>query len=174
MPALPPNPFQTHLTFFSTTPTASAASTGRPIITLRSGLHQALRLGLNFPAAVLATLGLRFAYGSPFNLYMRPVDVRAVHSRQSMLEDVSIESGASGVTRQELMKAARRARKDMFDQLHVLGLWTLGARVDGLLGPRDVQASRDGTLLWAVQERRQLRDGPHGEVLPLLRGGPIS
>lgn len=173
--APPSNPFQVHLTFFSTTPTALAATNARPHITLLSGLRRSLAIGLNFPAAVLVTISLRLLYGSPWNLFLRPVDVRAVKTRRTMLEDVHVRFFADVVTQGSLLRDIRASGKGVADTLHVLGLWRVAADANnGILKLSDTEACRKGELLWQVEERRKLRDGMHGEVLPFLRGGPIS
>ena len=167
-------PFHTHLTFFSTTPTPSALTSSHPRITLLSGLKASLRLGLNFPVAVLTTLALRFTYGSALNLYLRPVDVRSVRTKRTMLEDMRVKTGVNGSTRHDVLDAARKERKDWGDQLHVLGLWGIAADGKGLLGARELEASRKGELMWLVEEKRRVR-GRDGEgVLPFSRGGPLS
>ena len=166
------NPFQVHITFYSTTPTPEAAKTGRPHITVLSGLRRSLALGRNFPGALLSAVVLRLLYGSPWNLYLRPVDVQALRQRRTMLEDVTLPS--ENLTRDELTRALFQADKGVLDRVHALHLWSIGADVDsGTLSADDVGACRRGELLWRLEEKRRYSDGPKGEVLPFRRGGPI-
>ena len=90
-----------------------------------------------------------------------------------MLEDVDVDAGTKGASRKQLLHAVRS--KGIFDRLHVLGLWALAADVNsGTFSTAELEASRSGELLWMVEERRRHRDGAHGEILPLWRGGPVS
>lgn len=91
-----------------------------------------------------------------------------------MLEDVPIQAGSSGVTREDMMGATRAAGKGLADRVHVRGLWAVCADVNGILGAKELEACKKGELMWHVAERRKVRDGGHGEVLPFMRGGPFS
>jgi hypothetical protein len=173
-------PFQIHLTFYSTTPTPASASTlpsPGPRITLLSGLRRSLALGLNFPAAVLNTLAIRLLYGSPYNLFLLPVAVRAVRARRTMLEDVPVPPADGGL--RGLVHALLVARKGAADIVHVCTLWLFGAAVPRRAAHYDgtaldwpaLDACRKGTFFWDVERRRRYRDA--GDVLPFWRGGPI-
>jgi hypothetical protein len=159
-------PFQIHLTFYSTTPTPAAASTlpsPGPRITLLSGLRRSLALGLNFPAAVLNTLAIRLLYGSPYNLFLLPVAVRAVRARRTMLEDVPVPPADGGL--RGLVHALLVARKGA-------AVPRRAAHYDGTaLDWPALDACRKGTFFWDVERRRTYPDA--GDVLPFWRGGPI-
>lgn len=179
------SPFQTHLIFFSTTPRLPAQN---PVITLTSGFRRSLALGLNFPLAILTTLTLRLAYGSPLSLYLRPVSIRHVTSKRTMLENVKMHytrlnsspsnQGRTGVGQHEVLSCVQMAGLGLADQIHIFGIWAVAAACRGewenVMSKSHVEMCRSGTLMWDVERRRKFRDGDEGEVLPLRRGGPYS
>ena len=166
------SPFKTHLTFYSTTPTPAATS-ARPQITLLSGLRRSLALGLNFPLAVLSTIGLRLLYGNPWRLYLQPVDIQDVKAKRTMLEDVPMSKNAAAS--EEIIRATRASGKGLADVMHVRGLCALASDINTMImGAKELEACKRGELLWLIEERHKFRDGPEGQVLPFSRGGPIS
>lgn len=162
----PWTPFKRHLSFYDLD--------GDGVIHFGESLRANLSLGLDFPVALLAAIGLQTYYGNTRYFFAGPlnnIDISKITPAQerTMLEnmDFTYRPVGSGFDRRALSKGS--GAKSVLDKAHVMGLWTLAANRDGLVSVSSVKQIQEGTILWEVQKRRKDRS----DVLPFLRGGPI-
>jgi hypothetical protein len=158
--------FKRHLSFYDLD--------GDGVIHLGESLRANLSLGLDFPVALLAAIGLQTYYGNTRYFFAGPlngIDISKITPTQerTMLEnmDFTYRPVGSGFDRRALSQGS--GAKSFIDKAHVMGLWALTANKDGLVSVDSVKRIQEGTILWEVQRRRKDRS----DVLPLLRGGPI-
>jgi len=135
------------------------------IIRPGESLKGLLGLGLDFPAAVMCTLGLHVLYGNS-GWFRHIIDVKSIKHEPTMLENVSVEQKSH--TRPEVQKLAWG--RGWTDKIHITGLWFLAANNDGFVSSSDISLFQKGALFPELAKRRRTRD----DVLPLWRGGPIS
>ncbi|KAI9701739.1 MAG: hypothetical protein M1820_006367 [Bogoriella megaspora] len=160
-----PSPtFLTHLSSFT--------SPSHPhLITLTSSLKSSLSLGLNFPASVILTIGLRILY-SPSWLLLSPPNLHTLRKNYTQLENARLTQ--SSYSRSDLQALVPKDA-GWVDRAHVLGLWTLAADTKtGKVRREDVEEFQKGTLMERLKERRKRRDRGSENVLPFWRGGPGS
>ena len=160
-------PFQRHLSFYDLDRNG--------VIYLSESLRANLSLGREFPVALVSAIGLQIYYGNTRPFVFGPlngIDIsRISHDQErTMLQnmDFTYRTVGSGFGRKALVEGSGAAT--FIDKLHVTGLWALAANADGLVSVRDVRKCQDGSILWEIQRRRMNR----ADVLPLVRGGPIS
>lgn len=160
-------PFKRHLSFYDLD--------NNGVIYLSESLRANLSLGLDFPVALVSAIGLQIYYGNTRPVFFGPlngIDISRITRDQEriMLEqmDFTFRTIGSGFDRKSFVQGS--GATSMIDKMHVMGLWALAANRDGMISPQDVRRCQDGSILWEVQRRRRDRS----DVLPLLRGGPIS
>lgn len=165
-------PFKRHLAFFDLDNDGT--------IYVSESLRGCLSLGLNFPASLLMASGMQMLYGNTRPFFFGPfrgIDIAKVPASKEryMLEDVEQltmrrSDDERGLTRQELVSAARVPGRGLMDQMHVLGIWALAADKEGGVSLADIRLAKQGYLMSEIVKRRKDRS----DVLPVLRGGPIG
>ncbi|CAD6581813.1 MAG: hypothetical protein TREMPRED_003093 [Tremellales sp. Tagirdzhanova-0007] len=157
------SPFQRHLLFFATRDPI-------PRLTLLSALRASLRLGMNLPVAILASLSIRILY-APFP-FLRPMAVSSVPRQNFRTQLEAARLDRSGYTKDQLV--ALCDGDSALNKAHVGTLWTLVADVKtGLVDVEDVRRFQGGDWAEEVVKRRKSRVPGRGEVLPFMRGGPL-
>lgn len=149
--------FKRHLSYFD--------RDGNGIVTFGESLRASLALGLDFPVALISSIGLPLLYGNAGLLYSN-INVQHVKTERTMLEDVKLRQAS--YSRADLLQLA--SGSGWIDWFHVLSLWGLAADNSGRVSSDDVSLFQRGQLLPELERRRRDRSN----VLPLLRGGPIS
>ncbi|KAE9991413.1 hypothetical protein EG327_011716 [Venturia inaequalis] len=155
------------------------------IITPYESLRGFLSLGFDFPVALVSSIALPFVYGNT-GFLSHKIDVTKIPrcKQPTQLESVSISTGKKGFTRREVLELVDSEYqrggselgmvKRLFDRIHLLGVWVIGARTQGrgkgMVDGKTLEAFMKGGFFEIVRERRRDR----GDVLPLWRGGPIS
>lgn len=136
-------------------------------IRLQDSLRGNLALGLDFPVALGVALG-RHLWLRNTSFFSLNIHVPSVPVTKTLLDGLPIDEKKS-YTRQEIWSVA--AKNGVTGQMDALGLWALASDVKtGLLRGEDVVGFQKGTLFEGIERRRRDRQ----QVLPLLRGGPIS
>lgn len=153
------SPFLRHLSFFD------RQSTGT--ITPLDSLRGCLSVGMDFPVSVIAMCGLHMLYGTAGFLSLTRIDISRVQQRRTMLEGFALRK--EYYTRDDLAKAAKGM--NWTDWGHVMSLWTLASDSEGRVSKGDVAAFQRGEILDVLERRRK---DNRSDVLPFLRGGPIS
>lgn len=137
-------------------------------IRLRDSLRGNLALGLDFPVALCIAIGRHFFLRNT-SFFSLQIHVPSVSWKVCPLEGLEVDEKAE-YTCSELF-AKTRQEKGVMEALDAFGVWSLAADVkSGLISGKDVVAFQRGTLLDEIEKRRKDR----GQVLPLMRGGPIS
>ena len=130
-----------------------------------------LSLGLDFPAALVGSIGIHCYYGNTRPFFFGPfrgIDIVRVKDERNMLEGIeSSASSPSAIDRKTMI--ASSGATTLLDRLHVWGLWALAANEQGKIAMDDVRKYQEGTMLYDLEKRRKGRS----DVLPLSRGGPI-
>lgn len=163
----PTTPFKRHLSFYDLD--------NNGVIYLSESLRANLSLGLDFPVALLTAIGLQCYYGNTRPAFFGPlngIDIARIPKTEerTMLEgmDFTYRTVGSGFGRDALLKGS--GASSWVDKAHVAGIWALAANGDGMVSMKDVRRCQEGSILWELQRRRMDRS----DVLPLMRGGPIS
>lgn len=155
------------------------------IITPYESLRGFLSLGLDFPVALISSIGLPLVYGNT-GFLSHKIDITKIprHKQPTQLENVVVPTGKKEFTRTEVLGLLHEEhqrsgeglgmRKKWFDRSHVLGVWIIGALTQGerkgKVDGKVLKAFMRGEFFEIVRERRRERS----DVLPLWRGGPIS
>ena len=151
--------FRRHLSFFD----RSKSGTIHYLDSLRGNLS----LGLDFPVALVLSIGQHLVHGNVGLLGLRGIRVHDVKSNRTMLRGlVPSQHGGmeEGYTRTLLdaMKGKGLSEK--------ISVWALAADSSGRVSVRNVGLYQKGKLLPEIERGRKYRN----DVLPFLRGGPIS
>jgi hypothetical protein len=167
-------PFQKHLLYYS--PSTSAPHRLTFLKSLRSSIH----LGLDFPAALVLALTIRFAYASPFNLFSTPT-IESIPTWKQRSHPTTPLPPTSLISQSQLFEMydtslpRRNILNRILDKAHIWSFWAQAADVKtGQLSRGDVEAFKEGKWQDDVLERRKSRVEGKGEVLPFTRMGPIS
>jgi hypothetical protein len=155
-------PFHRLLSFYS-----NRNSSDSQTIRLQDSLYGNLALGLDFPVALAIAIG-RHLFLKNTGLFSLSIHVPSVSTKNTLLEGIDVEEKRS-YSCSELVSLA--GRNGYMSQADAAGVWALAADVHtGRIEGEDVVAFQKGTLLKEIEKRRKDRS----QVLPLLRGGPIS
>lgn len=164
-------PFQRHLQFFGLPQPPHR-------ITILSSLRASFRSGLDFPVALILSLGLRVLYGTHLS---SPIDIAAIprHLHRTQLEQGSAsadEDRKRSYSLSDLLdlyasdpSSQRGLFTSLLDRAHILSFWSISARKDLRVDASDFKRFKEGTWEQAVVERRRGR----ADVSPFWRGGPI-
>ena len=159
-----PTPFKRHLAFFD--------HDHDGFIYLGDAIRGWLSLGLNFPVSLSMAMSMQVVYGnvgSPFYGPFRGIEIRNVQNERHMLQRLPVLDDHKGtLTRSQLLNTTKK--RPYIDQIHVYGLWAIAANQEGQLASHDLKICQDGHLLPEIEKRR----GDRSDILPFLRGGPIS
>ena len=147
-----------------------------PTLTIPSALSASLRLGMNLPLALLASLSIRILYGDFPYFHSTPVASIPHHKFRTQLE--SVELTQPSYTQEELVALCERVPDDgtsrRLNETHIGTLWMLVAdNKTGKVDVEDIRRFQQGEWAEEVEKRRKSRVPGKGEVLPVLRGGPI-
>lgn len=159
-----PTPFKRHLAFFD--------RSNDGFIYLGDSIRGWLSLGLNLPVSLSMAMGMQVVYGNVGSLFYGPfrsIEIRNVRNERYMLQRLTVVDDHKGtLTRSQLLDTVKK--RSYIDQIHVYGLWAIAANQEGQLSSHDLKLCQEGRLLPDIEKRRRDRR----DVLPFLRGGPIS
>ncbi|KAF1818755.1 uncharacterized protein K489DRAFT_374108 [Dissoconium aciculare CBS 342.82] len=138
-------------------------------VRLGDSLRGNLALGLDFPVALGVAIG-RHLFLRNVSWLSLDIHIPRVGWKTTPLEGVKVDEKRD-YSRAEFLNVVRQT-KGWFGVLDALGLWALAADCrTGRISGEDVVGFQRGTLLHRVEERRKIG---REQVLPLVRGGPIS
>lgn len=163
-------PFQRHLKHF-------ALESDPNRITFLSAIRGSFRLGLDFPVALILSIGLRILYSESI---FSAVDIPSIprHLQRTQLDSPSLSSSFNDRQKSysltDLLGLYRPSPhigfiSSILDKAHILSFWSISAQKDLGVTASDLKRFKEGGWEADVVKRRKGRE----DVLPFWRGGPI-
>lgn len=140
-------------------------------ISLSSCLRSNLALGLNFPQSLFLALWQPYVYKA------RKQEVKdggiaydEARLRDATLQSIKVDSHGLGKpwTRSQLLQHVNS--DGLNERVHAIYLWAIAGDKDGKVVETSLKHYQEGTLLYDLSKRRQIRT----DVIPFTRGGPIG
>jgi len=149
-------------------------------LTVPSALRGSLKLGYNFPISLILAILLRFTYNSAL-IPLRPCPIASIppSMHRTQLESIPTNGPYTLSSLRELYEKQpdtneRNLYSRTLDKLHIKGWWEVTADKKGNISEDDLKRFQDGHWQEDVAQRRKSRLPGKGDILPFLRGGPLS